>query len=386
MLDICQIEELYVSFRQDGFDRKWLNFEGLENYFSKVNFEKEQIGSSYLGLPIYKMSFGTGEKRALIWSQMHGNESSGTRAMFDVLNFLQTNHSVAETILKEITFDFIPMLNPDGANINTRRNAIGIDPNRDFLVKQSTELNVLLNHIEKSKYDIFFNLHDQRTIFNVGQTKEPATLSFLAPSYNLEETVNEVRQKTMGIIQAMNNDLQQIIPGKIGRYTSEFYPMSTGDNFTKMGYPCVLFEAGHYPNDYQRNETRKYNALALISGLYAIATKEDFAFDEYETIPQNGQKFLDVVIKNVQIKNGENSAIVDLGIYYDDIYDSTSNDVLEKGSILEIGDLRKFFGHLEIDAENALFKSEVNSFPVLGAEATFKIGNFQFINGRLTNN
>ena len=386
MLDIRQIEELYLSFRQEGFDRKWLNFEGLENYFSRVNFEKEQIGSSYLGLPIYKMSFGTGEKRVLIWSQMHGNESSGTRAMFDVLNFLQTNHSVAETILKEITFDFIPMLNPDGANINTRRNAIGIDPNRDFLVKQSTELNVLLNHIEKSKYDILFNLHDQRTIFNVGQTKEPATLSFLAPSYNLEETVNEVRQKTMGIIQAMNNDLQQVIPGKIGRYTSEFYPMSTGDNFTKMGYPCVLFEAGHYPDDYQRNETRKYNALALISGLYAIATKEDFAFDEYETIPQNGQKFLDVVIKNVQIKNGENSAIVDLGIYYDDIYDSVSNNVLEKGSILEIGDLRKFFGHLEIDAENALFESEVNSFPVLGAEATFKIGNFQFINGRLTNN
>lgn len=386
MLDIREIEERYASFRQEGFERKWLNFENLQQYFSKVNFEKTQIGASYLGLPIYKMSFGTGVKRVLIWSQMHGNESSGTRAMFDVLNFLQTNHAVAKTILNEITFDFIPMLNPDGANINTRRNAIGIDPNRDFLVKQSTELNVLLKHIENSNFDVLFNLHDQRTIFNVGQTREPATLSFLAPSYNLEETVNEVRQKTMGIIQAMNNDLQQIIPGKIGRYTSEFYPMATGDNFTKMGYPCVLFEAGHFPNDYQRNETRKYNALALISGLYAIATKDKFEFDQYDSIPQNGQKFLDVIIKNVQIKNGENSAIVDVGIYYEDIYDPLSKDVVEKGTILEIGDLRKFYGHIEIDAENARFESEVSSYPVLGATATFKIGNFQFINGRLTNN
>lgn len=382
MFNIKELEDLYPSFRQEGFDNKWLNFAALNQYFNKVNFTKTEIGKSFLGNSIYKMSFGNGPKRILIWSQMHGNESTGTRAMFDVLNFLQTNHAVASTILNEITFDFIPMLNPDGANVNIRRNAVGIDPNRDFLAKQSTEIHVLLNQIESNNYQILFNLHDQRTIFNVGQTKEPATLSFLAPSYNVEEDVNEVRQKTMGIIQSMNTELQKVIPGKIGRYTSEFYPMSTGDNFTKMGYPCVLFEAGHFPNDYQRNETRKYNALAILSGLYAIATKTEFEFDQYETIPQNGQKFLDVILRNVKVVNGDNVSILDLGIYYEDVYDPLLNEVVEKGLIIELGDLRKFFGHIEIDVNEAEYVGQTNQFPQLNQKATFQVGEYKLVNGR----
>lgn len=61
--------------------------------------------------------------------------------------------------------------------------------------KESTEIHVLLDQVEKGNYQTLFNLHDQRTIFNVGQTAKPATLSFLAPSYNVEEDVNEVREK-----------------------------------------------------------------------------------------------------------------------------------------------------------------------------------------------
>lgn len=383
MFDIYQIEELYSSFRQEGFDNKWLNYKGLQRYFESVSYPKTPIGHSFLGLPIYKMSFGKGSKKVLIWSQMHGNESSGTRAMFDVLNFLHSNHPVAETILNKITFDFIPMLNPDGANVNTRRNAVGIDINRDFLVQQSTEIHVLLNQVKAEKYDVLFNLHDQRTIFNVGQTDEPATLSFLAPSYNQEEEINEVRQKTMGIIQSMNIDLQKVIPGKVGRYTSEFYPMSTGDNFTKMGFPCVLFEAGHYPNDYQRNKTRKYNALALISGLYHIATKDELEYDAYDLIPKNGQKLLDVVIRNVKVKSANHESLVDLGIYYEDLYDAASDQIKEVGIIQEVGDLRKFIGHKEIDAQAQLFKGEHTEFPNIGQIATFTVGDYHLQNGKI---
>ena len=383
MLDINQLEKDYPNFRQEGFDKKWLNFEQLNHYFSIKSSEKEQIGSSFLGNPIYKLSFGTGKKRVLIWSQMHGNESSGTRAMFDVINFFESNSTIAQTILSQLTIDFIPMLNPDGANVNTRRNAVGIDINRDFLAKQSTEIHILLNQVEKGNYDVLFNLHDQRTIFNVGQTNEPATLSFLAPSFNLEEEVNDVRKTTMGIIQAINSDLQKVIPGKIGRYTSEFYPMSTGDNFTKMGYPCVLFEAGHYPNDYERNKTREYNALAIISGLNALVTRTEFPFDEYSSIPQNGQKFLDVIIRNVLIKQNENSSLVDLGIYFEDVYSEKNNLVERVAKIIEIGDLRKFVGHLELNADKELFKGIGKDYPLLNQIAIFEIGKIKCENGQI---
>ncbi|WP_313374209.1 M14 family zinc carboxypeptidase [Chishuiella sp.] len=385
MFDIQLLEKKYSTFRQEGFDEKWLNYDGLLRYFSTKNTEKEQIGSSFLGNSIYKLSFGTGEKRILIWSQMHGNESSGTRAMFDVINFFEQNSETAQNILSQLTIDFIPMLNPDGANVNTRRNAIGIDINRDFLAKESTEIHILLKQVEKGNYSTLFNLHDQRTIFNVGTTEEPATLSFLAPSYNLEEDVNDIREKTMGIIQAINTDLQKVIPGKVGRYTSEFYPMSTGDNFTKMGYPCVLFEAGHYPNDYQRNETRKYNALAIISGLFSVAKQNEFAFDKYLSIPQNGQRFLDVILHNVQIQNGEKSSHVDLGIYFEDIYNDKSNKVEQIAKIIEIGDLRKFVGHLELDANNQIYKAENSFYPTLNQIATFEVGSIKVINGQIIN-
>lgn len=383
MFDIHQLDKEYTTFRLEGFDSKWLNFSELNRYFNLKSTQKTQIGTSFLGNEIYKLSFGTGEKRLLIWSQMHGNESSGTRAMFDVINFFEQNSELAQTILSNLTIDFIPMLNPDGSNVNTRRNAIGIDINRDFLAKESTEIHVLLNQIEKGNYQTLFNLHDQRTIFNVGQTAKPATLSFLAPSYNVEEDVNEVRQKTMGIIQAMNTELQKVIPGCVGRYTSEFYPMSTGDNFTKMGYPCVLFEAGHFPDDYQRNETRKYNTLAIISGFYSIAIKTDFPFDEYLSIPQNGQKYLDIILHNVSVQNGENSSIVDLGIYFEDEYNEELNLVEQIAKIIEIGDLRKFIGHLEIDAEKQIYKGIKKNYPLLNQLATFEVGTIKVENGQI---
>lgn len=385
MFEIHQLEKEYSTFRQEEFDSKWLNFEELNRYFFLKSTQKEQIGTSFLGNPIYKLSFGSGEKRLLIWSQMHGNESSGTRAMFDVINFFEQKSELAQAILSNLTIDFIPMLNPDGANVNTRRNAVGIDINRDFLAKESTEIHVLLNQIEKGNYQTLFNLHDQRTIFNVGQTAKPATLSFLAPSYNVEEDVNEVREKTMGIIQAMNTELQKIIPGQVGRYTSEFYPMSTGDNFTKMGYPCVLFEAGHFPDDYQRNETRKYNALAIIAGLNALLAKENLPFDSYTNIPQNGQKYLDIILRQVQIKNEGKSSVVDLGIYFEDCYNEEKNSVEQHAKITEIGDLRKFIGHLEIDAENQVYQGEFKNYPSLDQIATFMVGTIKLENGQLIN-
>ncbi|MBQ0147736.1 MAG: peptidase M14, partial [Flavobacteriaceae bacterium] len=162
-----------------------------------------------------------------------------------------------------------------------------------------------------------------------------------------------------------------------------FYPMATGDNFTKMGYPCILFEAGHYPNDYQRNVTRKYNALAIITGLYTISMSRKLDFSEYELIPKNGSKFLDVIIRNIKIKNGLKESLVDVGIYYEDIYYKDINKVVEKGSITEIGDLRNFFGHLDLDAKGEIFNNESGSLPMLNQIATFTVGEYNFINGRI---
>ena len=68
----------------------------------------------------------------------------------------------------------------------------------------------------------------------------------------------------------MNALLEKIIPGHIGRYTDEFYPTATGDNFQKLGHNTILIEAGHYYNDYERDVVRKFNFYALLQGVLIL--------------------------------------------------------------------------------------------------------------------
>ena len=188
------------------------------------------------------------------------------------------------------------MLNPDGADKYTRVNANEIDLNRDAVDKTAKESKLLRKVLEDFNPSFCFNLHDQRTIFGVEGTKNPATISFLAPSEEITRAITQGRKETMNIIIAMNGLLQQIIPNHVGRYTDEFYPTATGDNFQKLGYNCILIESGHYYNDYNREKTREYTFYSLLQGLHHIATQNDFtSYKDYFTIPNNKKMFRDVV-------------------------------------------------------------------------------------------
>ena len=51
-------------------------------------FSMNEIGKSVEGRSIYQMSFGRGQKKILLWSQMHGDESTATLGLMDVFNML----------------------------------------------------------------------------------------------------------------------------------------------------------------------------------------------------------------------------------------------------------------------------------------------------------
>src|SRR5690606_13345070 len=182
-MEIVRIfEQNYEKFRVLGFDSKYFPYLKLKTYLDEKYPEKISIGKSFLGNEIYSLKIGSGKKKVLAWSQMHGNESTGTRAMFDVWEFLHSENPWVKRVLQEISFHFIPMLNPDGSTLYTRRNACGIDLNRDFNQEASPEIRILKDYVKNINPDFLFNLHDQRTIFNVGNSAHPATLAFLAPS------------------------------------------------------------------------------------------------------------------------------------------------------------------------------------------------------------
>lgn len=161
-----------------------------ENYSDYIS----EVGKSVLGQPVYQFSIGNGPVNVLAWSQMHGNESTATLAMLDLLYSMDKNTELKDRLFSKITLDFIFMLNPDGSEKWTRRNALDIDMNRDFLKESSPEIKILKKIAKEKKYDYALNLHDQRTIFTTDGV-HPATLSFLAPSFDQDRTLNENRKR-----------------------------------------------------------------------------------------------------------------------------------------------------------------------------------------------
>lgn len=87
-----------------------------------------------MGHDIYSFSVGRGSEKVLLWTQMHGNEPTATGAVFDIFNFLNNPGpftGFADSLLDKFQLMFIPMLNPDGALLYRRTNAMDIDLNRD---------------------------------------------------------------------------------------------------------------------------------------------------------------------------------------------------------------------------------------------------------------
>ena len=197
---------------------------------------------------------------------MHGNESTTTKALFDFLNLLNSRSDLAKNLLRDFTFCCLPMVNPDGAQVWTRENANQVDLNRDAFNRTQPESNLLRQIFESFKPDCCYNLHDQRSIFGVADSGKPASVSFLAPAFNEERHIHHARAKAIDIIAAMNEELQRHIPGQVGRFDDTFNPNCVGDTFQLLNVPTVLFEAGHFPNDYARDTTRKYIFIALLSG------------------------------------------------------------------------------------------------------------------------
>ena len=381
------LEQLFSQYKEQSIEGRYITLDTIFPILEKLNTNNqlEIIGQSVLDNPIYKFQIGTGKTKILLWSQMHGNESTTTKALIDFLNLLKGNSSVANTLLKTFTFCVIPMLNPDGAKLYTRENANKVDLNRDSKDLSQPESSVLREVFGNFEPDFCFNLHDQRTIFGVASTGKPATLSFLAPAYNEEREINETRLKAINLIAGINEVLQHYIPGQVGRFDDSFNINCIGDTFQYLGVPTVLFEAGHFPNDYNREETRKYVFMSLISGfnlLYENDIDNNY-FDKYLSIPQNKVVFYDFLYKNIKINYDGIEIITNFAAQYKE--ELIDNQICFNAYIVHISKLDDYFGHFEYDAKGAAYHDEIQNFPKINQQASFYLGNgISFLNGSIT--
>jgi hypothetical protein len=378
------LEELFNQYKEQSIEGRYLTLDHIQPLLDKLNTNNQVkvIGKSVLDKPIYSYEIGTGKTRIYLWSQMHGNESTTTKALFDFINVLNSGSDIALKMLETFTFYCIPILNPDGAALYTRENANKIDLNRDSQNLTQPESIVLRKVFEEFKPDYCFNLHDQRTIFGAGDTGKPATLSFLAPSYNEEREVNPTRLQAINLIAGLNDVLQEYIPGQIGRFDDSFNINCIGDTFQFLGVPTILFEAGHYRNDYSREITRKFLFFSLFLS-FKILSENDLVhnrFYDYLNISQNKVVFYDFMYKNVKINYDGIEIITNFVAQYRE--ELIGNKIEFNAYIVEVGELENYFGHFEYDAEGASYSDDFNNFPNLNQKADFYLNkNIKFVNG-----
>ena len=370
----------YDSYKEKALFGRYITLDDIEPLLLK--YKVEVVGESVLGKPIYKYQIGTGNTRILIWSQMHGNESTTTKALFDFINVLNSNSEESGKLLNTFTFSMLPMLNPDGAKLYTRENTNGIDLNRDAQNLSQPESQILRRVFEEFQPNYCYNLHDQRTIYGVDNTGKPATVSFLAPAYNENRDVNEVRLNAMSVIVAMNNTLQHYIPSQVGRFDDSFNLNCVGDTFQFMKVPTILFEAGHFADDYDREMTRKYIFIALLSSVnylhenVIVSNKNE----DYLKIPQNKVVFYDFVYKNVKINYDSNKKIINFAAQFKEVLNNEK--VTFEAEIAQVDNLENYFGHVEIDAKGETYTDGESNFPILEKKANFYLGeSIKIVNG-----
>ena len=394
-----RLYDAHDTFKEAAFTHRRFKHGDIVPLLDSLNgqgpLSVRQVGESFEKRSIHQVKAGTGDKKVLLWSQMHGDEATATMALFDIFNFLKAENdgfdSLRQTILTNVTLYAVPMLNPDGAQRFQRRTALDIDMNRDAVRLQTPEGRLLKELQQTLKPLVGFNLHDQNPRYSVGKTGKQAVVSFLATAYDPARNVNDVRKRSMELIVGMNRVLQQFVPGQVARYDDEFEPRAFGDNIQKWGTTLVLIESGGYAGDPEKMRIRQLNFVAILTALEAIATEshtqEDVA--EYQALPENRRDLFDVLIRNATVIRKGKRVKVDVGFNLNEENADSARTFRYRSTIEDIGDLSTYYGLEEIDADGMTLTA---TRPLqLGRTATFVLKRddaikYNFVNGSLDTN
>lgn len=300
---LMDFRAVFEEYKLKNLNRRYLPPEQFDEQITEFGLKGLEIGQSAEERPIRVFRFGAGPTKILLWSQMHGNESTATRVFLDIFNFFINDREKQKELISNLSLYFIPMLNPDGADMHSRENAKGIDLNRDFVDTKSPEMKAFVEYVDKIDPDWAFNMHDQRNIFNVAGSNNPATISVLAPTYDEARSVNEVREDAMRIGAVICKELEPDLSGHLSRFTDEFYPLASGDNMQKRGVRTMTIESGGYPNDPMREVGRKATFVGLLAALKVLneGSLAEYEPKSYLAIPEAEKKLCDVLLWNEEM-------------------------------------------------------------------------------------
>lgn len=295
----------------------------LDPYVGHGDVRTTEIGRSLRGREIRAVSFGSGATRVLLWSQMHGDESTATMALTDVIHFFaEGGDDPLRTLIRErLSVTMIPMLNPDGAERFQRRNAAGVDINRDARRLATPEARALKAVRDSLAPAFGFNLHDQGARTTAGAEGERVAIALLAPAADSSRAYGPIRDRARQLAALLTAGLQMRLPGRVAKYDDTFNPRAFGDLIQHWGTSTVLIESGALPDDPEKQELRRVNVMLLLTALEAIATDRYQEADPnaYEDLPFNRRVANDILLVggSVVVPYGDPLPL-DLALVYED--------------------------------------------------------------------
>jgi hypothetical protein len=310
-----------------------------------------EIGRSIQGRAIRAVTFGTGPTTVLLWSQMHGDESTATMSLADLMAWMTSGDPVDEPLRRRLaaglTVVMVPMLNPDGAELFQRENALGVDVNRDARRLVTPEARALKGLRDSLRPAFGFNLHDQGARTLAGTGGRQVGIALLAPAADEARSWGPVRGAARQVAAGVATALAREIPGHMAKYNDTFEPRAFGDLMQQWGTSTVLIESGALPDDPEKQRLRALNVVAIVGALDAIATRRYLAADvqAYERLPFNRGGATDVLVRGASVVlPGASPMVVDLAINYEE-------PVARRGPrVRDVGDLAALVALDTIDA------------------------------------
>jgi beta-lactamase class A len=311
--------------------------------------QREEIGRSAGGGPLRLVRFGSGPARVLLWSQMHGDETTASRALTDIFHYIarRPDDERVRRWAERLTIAAVPMLNPDGADVHRRRGLHGIDVNRDARALATPEGRALKAVQESFQPHFGFNLHDQNPRSRVGSTSRLAALSLLAPAPDGSATPTATFLRAQRLTAHLARVVSPLVGDHLTRYDDSYNSRAFGDAMQSWGVSTVLIETGSWGRDEAKHYLRRANFVALVAALDAIADGryEDADVALYRGLPQNGRAVNDLIIR------GGTIVLPGIEPYRADIaIDAAAVGGPDATRIVDLGDLRENEARDTLDA------------------------------------
>ncbi|MCC5878025.1 MAG: hypothetical protein JJU11_17540 [Candidatus Sumerlaeia bacterium] len=313
---------------------------------SPFPMELSNVGLSDEGHALHTLRFGTGSRRILVWARQHGDEPDCSAALCAALDYL-VSHGGDEWVkflLAELEILVLPMVNPDGVVRYTRRNAQGLDLNREAVALSGPEAQALITLKHGFDPEYCFNLHDMNGRKSANDT-DLVALAFQAGPFEKRDIDNEVRLKAKTICGIMAREAGNHAPKNLARYTADYMPKAFGDSMMRWGVCSILIEAGGwFETDGGDNFVRRLFTHSFLRGLHAIAAGEDAepTGELYEEIPfDSGERFSDRLLEGGTILNGLGRPPfrADLAVNIDPVVKPSATTIPRVARIVNIGDL-----------------------------------------------